>query len=67
MDRNMRRLRHQFAASIEQRTGIVAPLLDVRRVCGLAQHHPHLFGDGGQAIVHHCQCYRIQSLMALAG
>ena len=40
--------RDGFAGGVVHGAGIIAPLLDVRRVRSLAQHRAHLFGDGNQ-------------------
>ena len=60
MHRNVRGLRDQLAARVENRAGKIVPLLDVGRERRLPEHHAHLVGDRGEAIVHHGQRDRIE-------
>src|SRR5882672_11385242 len=59
MHRDMRRLRHQFTARIENRARKIVTLLDIRRIRSLAEHYAHLFGNRGEPIVHYRERDRI--------
>ena len=64
MHRNMRGLRDQLAAPIEQRARKIVTLLDVGGEAGHPEHHAHLLGDRGEAIVHNCERDRHRSSCA---
>ena len=49
--RHVRRVGDQAAVGVEDRAGKVEPLLDVDRVRGGLQAHPHLFGDRHEQVV----------------
>jgi hypothetical protein len=59
MDRNMRRIRDQGSARIEQRAGEIEPFLDVHRGRGVLQRKSHLFGDRHEEIVEEFEHNRI--------
>ena len=51
--------RDGFARCVVDRAGIVAPLLDVGRVRGLAQHHAHFFGDRDEQVAEQLEFNRV--------
>jgi hypothetical protein len=51
MDRHMRRVGDQAALAVEHRAGKVEPFLDVDRIGGVLQRHPHLLGDRHEEMV----------------
>ena len=55
----MRRVGDQPAVGVEERTGEIEPLLDVHRVGGVLERHPHLLGDGHEEVVEHLQHHRV--------
>ena len=50
MHRHVRRVHDQVAVRIEQRTGVIQPLLHVRGDRRPLEHLTHLGGDGGKSI-----------------
>ena len=52
----------RFASAVEQRAGVVEPLLDVHRARGLAQHHAHLLGDVHEQAVEDLEPQRVGRL-----
>jgi len=59
MHRHMRRVGDQRAGSVEERAGEVEPFLDVDRIGGVLQRHPHLLGDRHEEIVEDLEHHRI--------
>ena len=60
MHRDVGRIGHQPTSPIEEGAGEIEPLADVHRTAALLQPHPHLLGDGGEAVVVELQPHRIE-------
>src|SRR5271155_5316529 len=60
MHRDMRGLRDQLAARVENRARKIVPFLNVGRKRRLSEHHAHLVGDCCEAVVHHGKGDRIE-------
>jgi hypothetical protein len=59
VDGHVRRVGDQPAAGVEHRAGEVEPLLDVDRVGGGLQPHPHLLGDRHEQVVEDLEHHRV--------
>ena len=51
MHRHVRRIGDEASLTVEHRAGKVEPLLDVDRIGGVLQRHPHLLGDRHEEMI----------------
>ena len=59
MHRHVRRVGDERAVRREHRAGEVEPLLDVDRIGGVLQRHPHLLGNRHEQVVEHFKHHRV--------
>ena len=59
MHRHVRRVRHEIALGIKDRTGEIESLLDVDRIARVRKRHAHLLCNRHEQVVEHFEQYRV--------